>query len=746
MKKRFHELKAKFNAAAQQEHQQQQQQQTQKHETVAVAGDEKVAEEIVVESVSEVPEATTECSVAEDVKDVAPKENVLESVEIAAVVSVEEPVELVAVTEDVEEKTEVVETVAVSEDAIVQISVIQEPAVVVSVESEQVLTPVSPAKSEDAVEESEQREAKPEPEVGNMDCAVESEETAGVAEEPNVVAEVIAVELVDVSASAKLIESVETFGPETCAESLDAPALEVIESVDSTSAETSVESIDTPTVTPAIESVDVLPIETSVDSVDVSAPVVPSAPDVITEVVIPESAVVADVPREAIVSEESIAVLTSVYLNESEAIIVEDEVDINDFYGGDAVQEKELIVESQANEQLVEPRLEESAVVEKEKESGAPETDVNLVNGLLSHEAELPVTKASTLPQLSTQPHQEYLGKVVADDEVVVVAEEEVVIADAPATIVTTPAYVQSRASSIYSPQNYDPDQEYPAISELNVHFRNSILDNDLEVQVIRMRGQVERTRILINEQLRLRNLPPLMPGQYTLQPTSPLSPVHRTQQQDGKRNSIISSISQRVVNVFSSVSGSTSPVPAAPTPSGSASTPTTPATPVPPAPTPQEEELRAMREELERTKKEIAEKMEKNKILLAQQQQQLQQQQGGFVPFVPAPPPSSSSPAPQRAAGSKPTDEFPGVHQVIEPKKAAKDADSTSVTSGKSGKSAKSTKSSGWSMFRSKSNKNLKEESSADGKPVARRKSIKESKPEAPPMMMMNQHMLGRF
>ncbi|KAI9333613.1 hypothetical protein BDR26DRAFT_868239 [Obelidium mucronatum] len=687
MKKRFHELKAKFNAAAQQEQQLQQQQQTQKQETCGCG------------RVSEVPEATTECSVAEDVKEVAPKET-----KFAAVVSVEEPVD--------EQKEEVVETVAVSNNAIEQSSVIHEAAVVVAVDIS-----VSPAKSEDAVEESKQREVKPEPEVDNVESAMESDETT-TAEEPTVVAEVIGVESVDVSVSAQLIESVETSGPETCAE---APVPEVLESVDTASPETSTEAIDTPIITPAIESVDVLHIETSVDSVDVSAPVVPSAPEVITEGAIPESAVVADVPREAIVAEESIPVITAVSLNELEAIVVEDDVDIDDFYGGDAVQEEVLIVESQASEQLVEARAEESAVVEKEKESEAVETDLYPVNGLLSQEAnEQRIAPASTSPLLSTQPHQEYARE-----------RKKLSLPMLPAAVITIPAYAQSRASSIYSPQNYDPDQEYTAISELNVHFRNSILDNDLEVQVIRMRGQVERTRILINEQLRLRNLPPLMPGQYTLQPTSPLSPVHRTQQQDGKRNSIISSISQRVVNVFSSVSGSTSPVPAAPTPSGSASTPTTPATPVPPAPTPQEEELRAMREELERTKK----------------QQQLQQQQGGICALcsllhrLAHPPPLHNVPL-----ASKPTDEFPGVHQVIEPKKATKDADSTSVTSGKSGKSAKSTKSSGWSMFRSKSNKNLKEESSADGKPVARRKSIKESKPEAPPMMMMNQHMLGRF
>ncbi|KAJ3021933.1 UNVERIFIED_CONTAM: hypothetical protein HDU68_009388 [Siphonaria sp. JEL0065] len=284
-------------------------------------------------------------------------------------------------------------------------------------------------------------------------------------------------------------------------------------------------------------------------------------------------------------------------------------------------------------------------------------------------------------------------------------------------------------------PGAYDQDDFRP-ISELNVHFRNSILDNDLQVQIIRMRGQVERTRMLINEQLRLRNLPPLQPGQYTVPPMSPLSPqVMRAQQQEvgspNKRASIISSISQRVVNAISSVSGS----------------------PASSSPTPQEEELRVMREELERTKREIAEKMERNQALLEQQQQllhqqaQQQQQQPAFVPFVPAPPPTN----PQRVATppvqatqhdniveyqrpskqlpTKPVvDEFPGVDNVIEYKKPGKDTDSVSVTSGKSAKSNKSTKSTGWSMFRSsKSNKNLKESESSSS---ASASASKEAKP----------------
>ncbi|ORY46388.1 hypothetical protein BCR33DRAFT_127729 [Rhizoclosmatium globosum] len=107
----------------------------------------------------------------------------------------------------------------------------------------------------------------------------------------------------------------------------------------------------------------------------------------------------------------------------------------------------------------------------------------------------------------------------------------------------------------------------------------DSVLDNDTQVQIIRLRGQIERTRILINEQLRLRNMQPLEPGQTTLPAPS-------------KRTSIISAITSAVGSAISTVTGVTS-TPG--TVNGSA-----------PSSLSKEQEIKQLQEELNRTRKEI--------------------------------------------------------------------------------------------------------------------------------------------
>ncbi|KAJ3070145.1 hypothetical protein HDU98_006827 [Podochytrium sp. JEL0797] len=266
------------------------------------------------------------------------------------------------------------------------------------------------------------------------------------------------------------------------------------------------------------------------------------------------------------------------------------------------------------------------------------------------------------------------------------VAVEEIVVA--PPVIPTSPknqisqpeptpstvVVAAQEADTPNSPSSMASESDYGPIRPI------SMLDSDVQVQIIRMRGQVDRTRILINEQLRLRSMPPLQPGQYTLPPMSPQ--LQRTKAE--KRTSIISTIGQAVASAYSSVTSPTTPTPLS-----------------------QEDQLQAMRDELARTKSELAEKMLRNQEMLRQHNQQTTQ--------VPGFPPSGSAPArapvpasaPARAADS----EFPGVDKVIEYKKPSKGADTASVTSGKSGKSEKNA---GWGLFRSKSTKSLKEKPAA--------------------------------
>ncbi|KAJ3053594.1 hypothetical protein HDU99_007951, partial [Rhizoclosmatium hyalinum] len=145
----------------------------------------------------------------------------------------------------------------------------------------------------------------------------------------------------------------------------------------------------------------------------------------------------------------------------------------------------------------------------------------------------------------------------------------------------------------------------------------------------------------LINEQLRLRNMQPLEPGQTTL-------PV------PSKRTSIISAITSAVGSAISTVTGVTS-TPG--TVNGSA-----------PSSLSKEQEIKQLQEELNRTRKEIT--------------------------GIPQTPTLFTLPSAQKQ-------EFPGVDKVIEYQhKKTENSDNASISSGKSSKSgfglfrSKSTKS----------------------------------------------------
>ncbi|KAJ3132161.1 hypothetical protein HK100_005593 [Physocladia obscura] len=266
-------------------------------------------------------------------------------------------------------------------------------------------------------------------------------------------------------------------------------------------------------------------------------------------------------------------------------------------------------------------------------------------------------------------------------------------------TELLTPTKSPSRERALSSTQS-DVDLEYN-----NNHTPTSSgseLDNDIQVQIIRIKGQIERTRILINEQLRLRNMQPLLPGQLTLPAPAPvqMQGLQESVRGSKKRDSLISNVLQRVTSVTSLG-------------------PSSPPSPAPPATPTQAEEIRAMREKLEAARKEVAEKMAVNQALLAAQQQQQQQRQqqqqqtphnrSNSLKQLPTRPTTISQPESATAHQNEPTSptnvgngEFPGVHKSIEINKKDKNGggETSSITSGKSGKSGKSTAGGGWGGF----------------------------------------------
>ncbi|KAJ3070144.1 hypothetical protein HDU98_006826 [Podochytrium sp. JEL0797] len=378
-------------------------------------------------------------------------------------------------------------------------------------------------------------------------------------------------------------------------------------------------------------------------------------------------------------------------VEESSAVIVSDAVPV----AGEEVVEEPVAPVNHADYTLLDPLVEESnaaivsdvdASAESEPAKAAPEFN-----------APTPSRHPATRENISTSATEPAIEPEVSDIPRPQIPDASVVIEP----LVATPEIPVRVASQEFQQESMEPTS--PAISECDygMNRRVSMLDGDVQVQIIRMRGQVERTRILINEQLRLRNMPSLQPGQYTLPPMFPQ--LQRTRAE--KRNSIISTISQAVASVISNAVASPS-------------TPTIPS---------QEDELQAMRDELERTRRDIAEKMRRNQGLLQRQQEKQQ-----------APPPML---APARTA-----DEFPGVDKIIEYKKPSKGGDTASVTSGKSGKS---TTSAGWGLFRSKSTKSLKEEPKYAAPDASKAKERKKSTrtPGTPaPYMAVNPMMMGRF
>ncbi|KAJ3208707.1 hypothetical protein HDU82_002074 [Entophlyctis luteolus] len=243
---------------------------------------------------------------------------------------------------------------------------------------------------------------------------------------------------------------------------------------------------------------------------------------------------------------------------------------------------------------------------------------------------------------------------------------------------------------------------------------RNLGMENDVQVQIIRIRGQIDRTRRLINEQLRLRNMPTLLPGQISLPPQSPVQMSDlQSSAKVPKRDSLILNVVHRVVSVAKPAS-------------------------------PKTDEIKAMREKLELTRKEVAEQMAKNQALISAQSPSSPQQQ---VKFLGGPEPTSQTRHPTQYTRQQPAEpyyepqqvhqqtyqnvasprrqmrkesfaaptvsskglsEFLGVNVAVIPDKDKGDA--ASIGSARSGKSAKSTKSvaksSGWGLFRRQSGK----------------------------------------
>ncbi|KAJ3285615.1 hypothetical protein HDU79_007209 [Rhizoclosmatium sp. JEL0117] len=359
------------------------------------------------------------------------------------------------------------------------------------------------------------------------------------------------------------------------------------------------------------------------------------------------------------------------------------------------VEEVPVAVEEVVEEVAVEQKVEYDFIHAAEGAAVQGE-ELSVVSGNGLERAESKYVIHQEVPQpvavVGTVKYEEQ-ASVVVDAKSAVVERQEVI--EEPVAPPMQPqisersASTKERSMSIYS-------ESIQYISK-----RDSVLDSDIQVQIIRLRGQIDRTRILINEQLRLRNMPPLEPGQYSLPAIQP-----------SKRGSIISTVSNAVYTAITSVTGPASP--------------TTPS-PATPGPTAQDLEIQRMREELERTKREIADKQKQT-----------------ITPYTPAPPPANVARPPPQDDQS----DFPGVDKVIEYKKPTKNNDSASITSGKSNKSNTG---SGWGLFRSKSTKSMKEAADTNDKPVKeRKKSIKPNADKPPPLYMSGPHMMmgggGRF
>ncbi|ORY46389.1 hypothetical protein BCR33DRAFT_715488 [Rhizoclosmatium globosum] len=312
---------------------------------------------------------------------------------------------------------------------------------------------------------------------------------------------------------------------------------------------------------------------------------------------------------------------------------------------------------------VVAPVEEVPVAVEEVVEEGE---ELSVVSGNGLERAESKYVIHQEVPQpvavVGTVKYEEQ-ASVVVDAKSAVVERQEVI--EEPVAPPMQPqisersASTKERSMSIYS-------------ESFSIFETDSVLDSDIQVQIIRLRGQIDRTRILINEQLRLRNMPPLEPGQYSLPAIQP-----------SKRGSIISTVSNAVYSAITS-------------------------------PTAQDLEIQRMREELERTKREIADKQKQT-----------------ITPYTPAPPPANVARPPPQDDQS----DFPGVDKVIEYKKPTKNNDSASITSGKSNKSNTG---SGWAA-------------DTNDKPVKeRKKSIKPNADKPPPLYMSGPHMMmgggGRF
>ncbi|KAJ3115691.1 hypothetical protein HK100_001264 [Physocladia obscura] len=381
------------------------------------------------------------------------------------------------------------------------------------------------------------------------------------------------------------------------------------------------------------------------------------------------------------------------------------------------LQKNELIAEDIAQSNMLEVFVPDSQDAEKIIEVPATIDDLALIV-----EVSATTVAAATIPIGYSSGSEEASHPLVPSKisspilQTVVIEPPNLSLADkSNETELITSTKSPSREHALSSTQS-DVDLEYN-----NNHTPTSSgseLDNDMQVQIIRIKGQIERTRILINEQLRLRNMPPLMSGQLTLPVPAPvqMQGLQESVRSSKKRDSMISNVLQRVTSV-------TSPGPAltlSPAPSA--------------APT-QAEEIRAMREKLEAARKEVAEKMAVNQALIATQQQQQQQRQqqtannrSNSLKNLPMNPATASQPESITAHQNEPkslanieNSEFPGVHKPIEVSKKKKSGggETSSITSEKSGKSGKSTGGSGW-FFGRKSLAKLKHTSEENSKSPA--------------------------
>ncbi|KAJ3023645.1 UNVERIFIED_CONTAM: hypothetical protein HDU68_008532 [Siphonaria sp. JEL0065] len=153
------------------------------------------------------------------------------------------------------------------------------------------------------------------------------------------------------------------------------------------------------------------------------------------------------------------------------------------------------------------------------------------------------------------------------------------------------------------------------------------------------------------------------------------------------------------------------------------------------------QEEVRKLREQLERAKLELIDQLQMNKMLLTQQQQLDTSPPAPSTP-TPAPPSVVAGPSPLPAPAPVSKDEFQGVNKPMTPSTKDK-GDSSSISSAKSGKSTKST-GSGW-FGRSKS-QSKKPDPTPEMKAAAAAAAKKKKEASPMPYMAVNPHMMGRF